>query len=70
MVSKKGVIALVIIALVLVTVAVSLRLSNPGNSLTSKGEPQTGAGIGKVSLTINPSNVEDKGINNSGVVSS
>ena len=59
MVSKKTMF-FVIIALVLLIVAVSLRILDSKEVPTSEGTVQENTGDGKVGVTILPTNIEDK----------
>jgi len=65
--SKKSVIILVVIALILAIAAVSLRLTD-SNEVPIAGEEdhKTPIGTGNVGLTVLPSIVEDKLADNSG----
>ena len=58
--SKKKLIILVVIALILAVTSISLRVVNSSEVPTSGGEGTINSGAGEVGVTIIPTGVEDK----------
>jgi hypothetical protein len=60
MISKKGLIILVVVALILAIISVTLMASDSGEIKTTGKNLEDISGAGKVALSVLPSEVEDK----------